>query len=340
MKIRSTLLYFAGVCLLACGCNKDKNSNPEPEPGYTSRIPYVLQDNFTFEVLWGALNYADMQDSLLQEGPYTLLAPHNDAFALFGQASADPSRFAYFITYNQARQLMQYSILSGTLSVRSMPLQENKACLTHRGTNVYISKYAENGDTIVTVNGIRLKSLDNPASNGLIQVLSELPNIENFPSLITAARSDTALSLFSAAMNHSGLADSLDGAKDAFTLLPPVNSACMSSGTVLASMEQISQATPEELKTLLRYHIIKGRHFTSDLFRAVSADPSGITMQNGGKVTIGGSPSQFNSIQFTGAGNNGMAAGIPPFPYQRFDLGSNIPAGNGVMHKINGVLIP
>lgn len=340
MKIRSTLLYFAGICLLACGCNKDKNRKPEPEPGYTSRIPYVLQDNFTFEVLWTALRYADMQDSLLQQGPYTFLAPHNDAFALFNLTSSHPSYFANFMTYHKARQLMQYSILSGTLAIKALPLQENKAYLTHRGTSVYISKYVENGDTVVTVNGIRLKSLDNPASNGLIQVLSELPNIENFPSLITAARSDTSLTLFSAAMKHSGLADSLDGAKDAFTLLPPVNSACMSSGTVLASMERISQATPEELKTLLRYHIIKGRYFTSDLFRAAAADPSGITMQNGGKVTIGGSAGQFNSIQFTGTGNNGMAAGIPPFPYLRFDLSSNIPAGNGVMHKINGVLIP
>lgn len=340
MKIRSTLLYFAGICLLACGCNKDKNSQPEPEPGYTSRIPYVLQDNFTFDVLWGGLNYADMQDSLLQKGPYTLLAPHNDAFALFNLTSADPSRFAYFIPYNKARQLMQYSILSGTLAAKALPLQENKAYLTHRGTNVYISKYVENGDTIVTVNGILLKSLDNPASNGLIQVLSELPNVEDFPSLIMAARSDTALSLFSAAMKYSGLADSLGEAKDAFTLLPPVNSACMSSGTVLASMESISQATPEALKTLLRYHIIKGRYFTNDLFRAAAADPSGITMLNGGKVQIGGSASQFNSILFTGTGNDGMAAGILPFPYQRFDLNSNIPAGNGVMHKINRVLIP
>ncbi|RPD42134.1 fasciclin domain-containing protein [Chitinophaga barathri] len=340
MKIRSTLLYFAGICLLACGCNKDKNGKTAPDPSYTSRIPFVLQDNFTFDVLWAALNYADMQDSLLQEGPYTLLAAHNDAFALFNQTSNDPARFTYFITYNKARQLMQYSILSGILSTKAMPLQENKAYLTHLGTNVYISKYLQNGDTIVTMNGIRLKSLDNPASNGLIQVLSELPNVENFPSLVTAVRSDTSLSLFSAAMKHSGLTDSLDGAKDAYTLLPPINRACMSSGTVLASMERISQSTPEELKTLLRYHIIKGRYFTSDLFRAVAADPSGITMQDGGKVGIGGSPTGFNSIRFTGTGNDGMAAGIPPFPYQRFDLNSNIPAGNGVMHKIDRVLIP
>lgn len=340
MKIRSTWLHFAGICLLACSCNKDKNDNPEQDPSYASRIPYVLQDNFTFDALWAAMNYADMEDSLLQEGPYTLLAPHNNAFALFGQATTNPAEFTYFITYGRARQLLQYSILPGVLSTKALPLQENKACRTQRGTNVYISKYLENGDTIVTVNGIRLMNLDNAASNGLIQVLSELPCIEDFPSLITAVRSDTALSLFSAAMVRSGLADSLNDAKEPFTLLPPVNSACMLSGTVLASMRDIEQATAGELKALLRYHIIKDRHFTNDLFRAAANDPEGITMQNGGKVQIGGSASQFNSILFTGTGNNGMSAGIPPYSYRRYELSANIPAGNGVMHKINRVLIP
>jgi uncharacterized surface protein with fasciclin (FAS1) repeats len=98
------------------------------------------------------------------------------------------------------------------------------------------------------------------------------------------------------------------------------------------------QADPDKLAALLKYHMLPGRVFQGDFYRAPDAT---VTMLNNESVTIRGYQPAFNNISFTGVGNNGNAAAI----YVQKQYNSSINnadnvCGNGVVFIITALLIP
>jgi uncharacterized surface protein with fasciclin (FAS1) repeats len=328
MKIINRLCLIL-LLLTACG----KEDSPAPGTGKDgSTINYVLNDNFSFGVLYATLDGARLLDTLSGTGPYTVLAPDNNAFKLIGISYPVNGSHEYLGT--QYRQAMRYAILPGRIAVSNISLNTTQVYKSIGGGNVYVKKYEDGTDTIVTVNGFRFISTDNPASNGLIQVVPQLLNPELYATTAAELRSDTTTTMFAAAMLRAGLTDLLSGSEE-YTVLVPSNTAFFQAGYTL---EDILHADAAELAALLQYHIIKGRYFEGDLFLNAS---DGITMLNGENVIINGNPAGFKTITFLGNGNSGISAGISaPGGYFPASNNANIPCGNGVVHIINRVLIP
>ncbi|WP_142684943.1 fasciclin domain-containing protein [Chitinophaga polysaccharea] len=339
-SLRRQVIFILLLALGTAGCGKEDAPGMETDG---STINFVLKDNFSFGVLYAGFNMVSLLDTLAAHGPYTVLAPNNDAFSLQGISYPTNAYSFQFFAPDWFRQAMRYAVIPQGLALGSLPLNTVRAYKTISGGNVYIKTLVEAGDTITMVNGFKLVSRDNAASNGFIQVLPQLLNPELYSTSASEVRSDTTTALFAAAMQRAGLTALLSG-KDEYTVLAPSNTAFIQAsinGLDLSSLDGILNADPAKLATLLQYHIIRGRYFEGDLYRYASAFPEGITTMNGAKLMIGGNPSQFKGITFLGAGNNGLPAGISvPSQYSPASNNANIPVGNGVIHIINQVLIP
>ncbi len=175
-----------------------------------------------------------------------------------------------------------------------------------------------------------------------MQSLLEVIQPETKNDLVGKLLSDTAFTLFTQALQHSGLLSTLKTGE--YTLLAPHNVALRSKGTIqpginLSSSADILATDPATLAELLKYHILPGRYFLDGIHRAAKAtgDASVTTLQ-GAKIMIGGNIDTYNSTTFRGRQNT-STAGIYRVLNERHNF-ANQPAGNGVVHGINQVLIP
>lgn len=332
-QYRSVVL---GVLLVAAGCTKHKDDAPAGPAVNGSSIAYVLNDNFTFSQFHQDLVQAGLIDTLSGTRLFTALAPNNDAYLLTG---GDP--LARLYTGQDLWTATAYHILVDSIVFGPMPLVQNKPLITVAGQPVFFSRYEEAGDTITTVNGVRPVSMDNPATNGPIQVMSQLLNPLVYPNLDGRMRDDTLLTLFCALLQRAGM-DSLLAGNDVYTVLAPDNNSLRSTagqpGSLdLSSLDRIAAADRDTVRNLLMYCVMKDRWFLGDFYHSEYTQPAGVTMLNGETIGITGSPDVYHSIRFTGA--SGSPAALHEYVVQRYNY-ADIPVGNGVLHILNHVLIP
>lgn len=341
------MVCIAVLTVALTGCKKDPEQTSGPGlDGAT--LKFVLNDNFNFGVVYGALSKTNLLDTLGKPGPYTFIAPANSAYALILINYPLTSYAFQLISPLTLRNQMQYYTLDGKIAFKSISLVQNKPYKTHTGGNIYVSRYLNGNDTVTTVNGLKVTSLDNPASNGLIQVLPQVMNPEVYLNSLSYLRSDTTLSLFSAAVQRAGLDVSLLQGNEVYTMLAPSNTAFQRSAKLglnlgLSTLDSIVKADPVKLADFLKYHILKGRYFDGDLFRNAKADPTGMVTLATGKVVIGGTPGGFHTITFLGRGNKGIPSVIAldaSYNSNPTLNNVNIPCGNAVVHIIDRVLVP
>jgi uncharacterized surface protein with fasciclin (FAS1) repeats len=163
---------------------------------------------------------------------------------------------------------------------------------------------------------------DVAASNGVIHIIGKvlLPPSGN---LVEMAQADTSFSYLVAAVvraseGSTNVAQVLSGAGP-FTVFAPTNDAFRAAG--FPTIASIQAADPAVLTSILTYHVIPARVFSSDL-----TDGEQAPTVNGGKVTIG-----LTSGATVKGNSNAMASNI---------IATNIMATNGVIHVIDRVLLP
>ena len=133
-------------------------------------------------------------------------------------------------------------------------------------------------------------------------------------SVVGAAKHNKDFSTLVAAVEAAGLADALDGAKQV-TVFAPTNEAFakLPAGTVDSLLKPENK---KKLQDILKYHVVEGRVKAKDvvnLKKAKTLEGEDLDIAvDGGKVTI-----------------NGIEV-----------VKTDIPCKNGVIHVIDGVLIP
>jgi len=161
------------------------------------------------------------------------------------------------------------------------------------------------------------------ASNGVIHTIGKvlIPSFGN--NLVQAVEADTSLSLLVAAVVRASAGSTNVAAVlssgGIFTVFAPTNNAFRAAG--FPDTSAINAASPATLTSILTYHVIQGRVFSSDLTQGEQP-----TTVNGESVTIslsGGATVKGNS--------NTSPSNI---------IATNIMATNGVIHKIDQVLLP
>lgn len=149
--LRRTFIAITAASTLATSAFAD---------GHSKDIVDTAVDAGSFTTLVAAVQAAGLVDTLKGEGPFTVFAPTDDAFAALPEGTvegllADPDALAAILTYH---------VVAG--KVMSTDLSDGMMAATVNGAEVTIG--TEGG---VTVNGANVVTADIEASNGVIHVI-------------------------------------------------------------------------------------------------------------------------------------------------------------------------
>jgi len=309
-KIILTAVFFVTLGGIFSSCKKS-SSNSAPSP---STITDQVSAGANFTLLKSAVVKAGLATTLSSAGPYTVFAPTDAAFA----ASGVTSDVIASLSADQLKAILLYHTLGSKVLAASVPAGPNAKVVTAGGDSIFVT----NNVSGVFVNGIKVTQADILASNGVIHTIGKvlLPPVGN---IVQVASSDTTFSFLVAAVVRASTGSTNVAAVlssgGIFTVFTPTNNAFRAAG--FATIDAINAADPATLTTILTYHVIPGRVFSSDLTEG--AQP--VTV-NGGKVTI-----SLSSGATVKGNSNTTASNI---------VAANIMASNGVVHVIDQVLLP
>jgi uncharacterized surface protein with fasciclin (FAS1) repeats len=304
-------LLGAAISLSSC----EKDDDPQV---VTNTITDVVVANASFSVLKEAVVKANLATTLSGTGPFTVFAPDNAAFASAGITSATVTA----LSATQLSDLLLYHTIGSKILAANVPAGPNAKVVTAGGDSVFVTKNAAG----VFVNGIKVAVADIAADNGVIHQLSKALNKPSGNIVATAQAAGSGLdSLVKAivrANNAPGgdptLINTLSTAT--ITVFAPTNAAFTQLLTALGTND-INNIPVATLLAVLRYHVVGGRAFSSDLANG------NLAMLAGGNTTI----SLTAGATIRGNGNGGNASNI---------IATNIMARNGVVHAIDRVLLP
>ncbi len=151
MMIRRTLLALAASTALAAPAFADAHSMNIVDTA-------VAAGNFT--TLAAALEAAGLVETLTGEGPFTVFAPTDEAFAALPEGTVE----ALLADIPTLTAILTYHVVAGT--VMSTDLTDGMTATTVNGADITIG--TEGG---VTVNDANVTTADIVASNGVIHVI-------------------------------------------------------------------------------------------------------------------------------------------------------------------------
>jgi uncharacterized surface protein with fasciclin (FAS1) repeats len=296
-------------------CKKDEADEPNmPSPSSTT-ITSQVSASSSFTLLKAAVVKADLATILDGAGPFTVFAPTDDAFIASGITSSVISS----LPADKLKSILLYHVVASKILAAGVPAGPNAKVVSASGDSFFVTNNL-NG---VFVNGLKVTTADLLASNGVIHTVGKvlMPPAGN---IVEVAAADTTFSYLVAAVlrastGSTNVAAVLSG-NSPLTVFAPTNNAFRAAG--FANIAAINAVDPNTLTTILTYHVLAGRVFSSDLVNAAQA-----ATVNGGKVIVSLSA---NSAAVKG-NSNPSASNI---------AAANIMATNGVIHVIDQVLLP
>ena len=245
----SVLLVLA-VVLAACAPTattvptEEPTEEPTPEP--QSIVDIAVADG-RFETLVAAVGAAGLAETLSNEGPFTVFAPTDEAFAKLPEGTVD----ALLADIPALTDILLYHVVEGAVLAEDVVSLEEAQTLL--GENVSIR--VEEG--IVYINDAQVILADIIAENGVIHVIDTvlLPTEEeSLGSIVDIAVADGRFETLVAAVQAAELAETLAG-EGPFTVFAPTDDAFakLPEGTVEALLADIPTLT-----NILLYHVVDG----------------------------------------------------------------------------------
>jgi len=321
IKKQSTQWFIALLMgtILSTGfaaCNK----SDDPAPAASNTITDKVVADANLSLLEQAVIRAGLNTTLSGTGPYTVFAPDDAAFAASGINSAAINS----LSTAQLSSLLLYHTLGAKVLAADVPAGPNAKVVTASGDSVFVTKNASG----VYVNGIKVTVADISADNGVIHKIGRVlnPPVGNIVETAIASGLDSLVKAVTRATSAPGgdpaLAGTLSTAK--LTVFAPTNQAFTNLLGAL-SLTDINQIPVATLLAVLRYHVVGGRAFSSDLANG------SLSMLAGGNTTINLTNGTGGGPTILGNSNGGTASNI---------TAANIVCRNGVVHLIDRVLIP
>jgi uncharacterized surface protein with fasciclin (FAS1) repeats len=281
----------------------------------SSRASAGKQVKFTYLAV--ALARTGLTSTLSTLGTnYTLFAPTDDAFIAAGFKTIQDVVKA---PKEVLTPILLYHVLGAKVLAAQVPAGPNAAVTTLNGAKAYVTSNS-NG---VFVNGSPVIVADVKAANGVIHVIDNIlmPPAGNIVATALGNKDFTYLvaAVLRASQGSTNVAALLSG-NGPLTVFAPVNQAFIDAG--FATIADINAADPDVLTSILAYHVVAGRVFSSDLTNNMS-----VPMLAGGNtiITLNG------GAKILGEGNGMQAHNI---------IKTDIVTTNGVIHVIDGVLLP
>lgn len=317
MKIRTSLRKFASATfalatlVLTTACSEDDSTPMMPQ---AKTITTIVSENQDFSLLKSAVVKANLAETLNGTGPFTVFAPNNQAFA----ASGISQETINSLSVNELSAILLYHTVAGKIIAANVPAGPNAEVATVYGDKIYVTKDSRG----VFVNGWKVNTADISASNGVIHSIEHvlMPPMQN---IVQMAQSNANLSYLVAAVlrasqGTTNVANVLATTNN-LTVFAPTNQAFMNAG--FPTIASIENADPDTLASILTYHVIGARAFSSDLSNGQT-----LSTLNGGNLMV------LLGNQATVKGNSNSSASVI--------TSVNMLATNGVVHVIDQVLLP
>ena len=329
-NLRLLPILFMVFAFQACS---DDDDNPPPQPT-TVDIIATADTNIELRTLVTALQLADgdLVGLLQGDGPFTVLAPNEDAFAAFLDTNDDWDVLNDVPTTLLAEVLKNHVIagnLTSTDLIASVSGYSNTSANGPGGNALSI--YFDTSSGNVVFNGIsEVQTADIAATNGTIHIVDE---VIVRPTIATFATSNTALSSLVAALQRAdeddnSTVDYIDTVSDAtagpFTVLAPTNDAF---AALLLELDPDGNTALGDLPTATVDGVL-----TLHITDAGNVQSSSLASLNGTFPSLGGDI-DLDATALTVTDVNDRVSNIIPTLV-------DIQAMNGVVHAIDRVLLP
>ena len=270
-NLRNAVVYsvmMTAILLTSVACSEDEEPVIDNPIETVDIVETAIASNpEEFNTLVEAVVAADLVATLKGDGPFTVFAPTDEAFAKLG---VDLS----MLSKDELRDILFYHVVAGT--VRSTDL-ENGFVETAGGFSIQI-----NTDNGAMINTARVIQADIEATNGIIHVIDEvlLPPTEDIVDKAISFNPDEFNSLV-AAVVQADLVGTLKS-EGPFTVFAPTDAAFAALGVDIASLSK------EDLTNILLYHVVPATVFSSDLSEGSVETASGarimVSLDGGVKI--------------------------------------------------------
>ena len=290
----------------------EPTATPEPEVMEMDIVDTAVADG-RFTTLVAAVTAAELVDTLKSEGPFTVFAPTDDAFAALPEGTVE----SLLLPENKQAltDILLYHVVSGKVMAEDVVSLESAA--TVLGKDVAIKVDMGN----VYINDAQVIITDIETSNGVIHVIDSviLPPSEEEAmmekTVVDIAVEDGRFTTLVAAVTAAELVETLSG-EGPFTVFAPTDDAfaALPEGTVESLLLPENK---QALTDILLYHVVSGKVMAADVVGLTSA-PTVL----GKDITItvkDGNVFLNDTIQV---------------------IITDIEASNGVIHVIDAVLLP
>ncbi len=271
----------------------------------TKDIVQTAVDAGQFKTLATALGAANLVGALQGEGPFTVFAPTDEAFAKLPKGTLET-------LLDEKNKGLLTSILTYHVVAGEMPAKKvlgSKYLTTLNGQRIDVMA----NDSGAFIDGAQIRSTDIECSNGIIHVIDEviLPASDD---IVTTAVNAGSFKTLAAALQAAGLVEALKG-EGPFTVFAPTDEAFAALGKETIS-SLLEPGNKQKLIDILKFHVVSGRVYGDQALEAKTF----ATLQ-GGKLN---------------AKKNGEGLMIGDANVVTGDLETS----NGVIHVIDKVLLP
>ncbi len=290
----------------------------EPTMAPKSIVDIAASDE-RFSTLVSAVTAAGLVDTLKGEGPFTVFAPTNDAFAALPAGTLDSLLKPE--NKQQLTDILLYHVVPGKVMASDVAALNGKMVDTAlEGKQIAVK--TDMGNVYLNDN-VKVIATDIEASNGVIHVIDTvlLPPTEQASvstdkkDIVDTAVADGRFKTLVAAVQAAGLVDTLKG-EGPFTVFAPTDDAfaALPAGTLDTLLKPENK---QQLIDILTYHVVPGKVMAADVTKldkapTVLGKDINIKVQDG-KVILN------DKVQV---------------------ILTDIETSNGVIHVIDGVLLP
>jgi uncharacterized surface protein with fasciclin (FAS1) repeats len=333
MKKRTVAAGLIAASLVFAACGDDnEDSRPAETAAPTTEAPMttdaaemgtivdVAAGNPNFSTLVAAVQAAGLAETLSGEGPFTVFAPTNDAFAALPAGLLD----ALLLPENKdvLTSILTYHVVAGKVTSDQV---RPGTVPTVEGSTIDL---AVDGASVTLNGSVNVIATDVMASNGVIHVLDGVlvpPTVdveallagggaaEEPGTIVDIAAGNPDFSTLVAAVEAAGLVETLSG-EGPFTVFAPTNDAFAKvDAAVLEKL--LKPENKDALTAILTYHVVAGEVLAADV------KPGDVPTVQGDSitVTVDGGTVKLNDSTVTA---------------------TDIIASNGVIHVIDTVLLP
>ena len=313
-------ISLLALTIVFASCSDDDDNQTTPPD--TNTIVDIVAGNPDFSTLGSALAITNLTSVLDSDGPFTVFAPTNDAFADFLTANG----FATLedVPVDALASTLLNHVVGGAVNAADLETGYiNTSAVFNGEADAPLSMYVNTTEG-VTLNGISsVTTADVSADNGVIHIVDAVITL---PSVVTFAAADAAT--FSELVGALTRADQPDyvsvlttangTAPAPFTVFAPTNQAFTNLYAELDDVNDLNDIPADILTATLDTHVVAGANVRAE------------DLVSGTVATLG-DDLEIDATTAIITDPNGRTSQV---------IVTNVQAANGVIHAIDTVLLP